>query len=113
MPCWYLLEGQLFRGLVVWGCYDLASISTVFIYRYYKTFSGNYIGPDNLKRFKTYKGFVRKINEGIITYCNPASEILWEKKIYKGNKPFEKNGMRYIYASEYFNFFKEHIIQIL
>ena len=82
-------------------------------YRYYKTFSGNYIGPDNLKRFKTYKGFVRKINEGIITYCSPASEILWKKKIYKGNKPFEKNGMRYIYASEYFNFFKEHIIQIL
>ena len=51
-------------------------------YRYYKTFSGNYIGPDNLKRFKTYKGFVRKINEGIITYLQSCFRNFMEKKKY-------------------------------
>jgi aminoglycoside 3-N-acetyltransferase len=77
-------------------------------YRYYKNFSGYYVGADGFKKHRTYKGFVRKINEGIITNCNPASEILWEKNKYKGNKPFTNNGMRYIYANDYFNFFKKN-----
>ena len=35
-------------------------------YRYYKNFSSYYVGPDGLKKYKTYKGFVRKINEMVI-----------------------------------------------
>ncbi len=76
-------------------------------YRYYKNFSGYYIDHEQNKLFKKYKGFVRNLEQNIQTSCNNAAEILWNKKIYKGNKPFIGNGIRYIYANEYFNFFKE------
>ena len=77
-------------------------------YRFYKDFSGYYIGPDGKKSYKTYMGYVRKIDEGIVTNCNPASDILWERNLYKGQKPFVGNGLRFIYANDYFNFFKEY-----
>ena len=77
-------------------------------YRFYKGFNGYYIGPDGKKSYKTYMGYVRKIDEGIVTNCNPASDILWERNLYKGQKPFVGNGLRFIYANDYFNFFKEY-----
>lgn len=77
-------------------------------YRYYKNFTGYYIDDKNKKLLKTYKGYVRKIEDGIITSCNNAGEILWDSKIYKGYKPLLGNGIRYIYANEYFAFFKKY-----
>ena len=76
-------------------------------YRYYKDFTGYYIDADKKKLLKTYKGYVRKTEDGIITSCNNAAEVLWDRGIYKGSKPLLGNGIRYIYSSEYFNFFKE------
>ena len=42
-----------------------------------------------------------------MTSCNNASEILWDRKIYKGSKPFTGTGIRYIFSKDYFAFFKE------
>jgi aminoglycoside 3-N-acetyltransferase len=76
-------------------------------YRYYKNFSGYYIDGDKKKFFKTYKGYVRKLENGIVTSCNNAANILWERKLYKGCQPKSGNGIRYIFTNDYFNFFKE------
>ena len=77
-------------------------------YRYYKNFTGCYIDAEKKKLVKTYKGYVRKIEDGIITSCNSAAEILWDRRIYKGSKPLSGNGIRYVFSSEYFDFFKEY-----
>ena len=61
---------------------------------------------DKKKLLKTYKGYVRKIDDGIITSCNNAAEVLWDRGIYKGSKPLLGNGIRYVYSNDYFNFFK-------
>jgi aminoglycoside 3-N-acetyltransferase len=76
-------------------------------YRYYKYFSGYYIDANKIKNLKTYKGYVRKIEDGIVTSCNSAADILWNRRIYKGSKPLMGNGIRYIFSTEYFDFFKE------
>ena len=76
-------------------------------WRYYKRFSGNYVDKEKNTSIKTCVGYVRKINEGIETTLDPAGELMWEKKIYKGSKPFEKTGIRYVMANDYFNLFKE------
>ena len=76
-------------------------------YRYFKNFSGYYIDPDKKRSLKTYKGFVRKVEDGVMTSCNNAGEILWDKKLYKGCKPLSGNGIRYIFSNDYFSFFKD------
>ena len=76
-------------------------------YRYYKEFNGYYIDANKKKIYKSYKGYVRKLEDGIITSCNNAAEILWDRKIYKGSKPLSGNGIRYIFSNDYFSFFKE------
>jgi len=76
-------------------------------WRYYKYFTGNYTNKYNLLEKKIYKGYVKKIDEGVETTLNPAGELLWEKKLYKGNRPFIKNGLRYVRSKDYFNLFKE------
>lgn len=77
-------------------------------YRNYKFFTSDYIGPDKKKKIRTYKGFVRKFHEGVITYCNPAGKKLWDLKKYKGDLPFKGTGMRNIYAKDYYDFFKNN-----
>ena len=76
-------------------------------YRYFKDFSGFYISNDKKRVFKTYKGFVRKIEDGVLTSCNNAAQILWQRKYYNGSKPFVGNGIRYIFSQDYFEFFEE------
>ena len=76
-------------------------------YRYFKDFTGYYIDANQKKTLKTYKGFVRNSQDGIETTCNNAAEVLWERGNYKGSKPLQGNGLRYIYSNDYFNFFKE------
>ena len=43
-------------------------------YRYFKKFSGNYIDK-NQQKIKTYSLFVRKIDQGVKTFVNPAGEL--------------------------------------
>ena len=76
-------------------------------WRYYKKFTGKYTGPDKITLEKTYRGYVRNEEKGIITTLNPAGDLLWEKNIYKGNKPFQGNGLRYVCANDYFKLFNE------
>ena len=77
-------------------------------YRYYKNFSGYYIDINGHKDFRTYTGYVRKIEEGIVTNCNLAGEVLWNEGFYKGDRINQNSGSRYIYALDYFNFFKKY-----
>ncbi len=76
-------------------------------WKFYKNFTGNYKDKNGNSTIKTYKGYVRKINEGIDTTLDPAGELLWERNLYKGNKINEGNGLRFVYANDYFDFFKE------
>ena len=76
-------------------------------WRYYKDFSGNYINKDKKTSFKTYTGYVRKLSDGVETTLDPAGELMWEKNIYKGFKPFQKTGIRYVMANDYFKLFEE------
>ena len=65
-------------------------------YRYFKNFTGPYIGFDKKKNMRTYKIFVRKLDLGIVTNVNPASDLLWKENLYYGDKPFYKSGLRVI-----------------
>ncbi len=76
-------------------------------WRFYKKFTGKYTDKKKITITKTYKGYVKKLDEGIQTTLNPAGELLWKKKHYKGFKPFEGNGLRYVYSKDYFDLFKE------
>ena len=76
-------------------------------WRYYKKFTGKYTGPNKITLEKTYLGYVRDEEKGVITTLNPAGELLWERKFYKGNKPFQGSGLRYVTANDYYNLFNE------
>jgi hypothetical protein len=56
---------------------------------------------------KTYLGYVRNLDKNIVSTLNPAADLLWEKKLYKGNRPFINNGLRFISSKNYFNFFSK------
>ena len=73
-------------------------------YRYFKTFSGAYIGWDGLMKEKSYKLFVRDIDRGVKTDVNPAGELLWNAGLYKGFRPKVDTGLRVIKAVDMFNF---------
>ena len=72
-------------------------------YRYFKNFEGEYIDKNGLKSTKTYKLYVRKIEDGITTDVDRAMDLLWSKSLYKGEKFNEGYGMRTIKFSDFFN----------
>jgi len=78
-------------------------------YRYYKNFTGQYVDINGENKSKTYKIFVRDIENGIVTNVNPAGELMWKNGLYKGDRPREKTGLRLINSLEMFNFISELI----
>lgn len=78
-------------------------------YRYHKEFTGNYTGWDGSTEQKTYTLFVRKLEKHIRTFVNPMGEILWDKGLYSGCRPSERNGMRVISARDMFDAVSEVI----
>ncbi len=78
-------------------------------YRYFKKFSGNYIDKNQQKIKKTYSLFVRKIDQGVKTFVNPAGELLWKEGLYKGDKPRVNTGLRTIKSNELFEFISDII----
>ena len=79
-------------------------------YRYMKKFTSNYIDKNgNLTLQKNYSIYVRDINKGVLTNVNPAGEGMWEKEIYKGDRPFINSGLRTATAREVFDYTKEII----
>ena len=61
-------------------------------------FNVNYIDNDNNRFKKKYGYYARKRDEGVKTYLEPMSILLWKKKLYKGNKYNVGNGLRTIMA---------------
>ena len=55
---------------------------------------------------KIYKGYVRNLEKGVDTTLNPAGDLLWKKGKFIGNKPFIKNGFRYVRSKDYFDLFE-------
>lgn len=73
-------------------------------YRYFKDFTGGYIGRDGAGCEKTYKLFVRDIENGVVTHVNPCGELLWQAGLYKGLRPGAGSGLRTINAPDVFAF---------
>ena len=73
-------------------------------YRYFKTFTGNYIDWNGVLSEKAYKLFVRDIERSVKTDVNPAGELLWKARLYKGFRPKVDTGLRVINAVDMFNF---------
>jgi len=80
-------------------------------WRIFKNFTGTYTNRNYETSTKTFKGYVRNISKGIITNVDPAGELMWEKGIYHGSRPFVGNGLRFVFANDYFNLFNELLNQ--
>ena len=75
-------------------------------WRYYKSFSGEYTNHNKETKTRIYKGYVRDLEKGVDTTLNPAGDLLWKKGKFIGNKPFIKNGFRYVRSKDYFDLFE-------
>jgi aminoglycoside 3-N-acetyltransferase len=66
-------------------------------YRKYRYFTGKYTDRygEELERIYAFYG-----NGGVKTVLNPLDEILWERKLYIGNKPNEGHGIRVINSKD-------------
>ena len=73
-------------------------------YRYSKEFSGDYIDFVGNKFSAIYSIYVRKIEEGVLTYVNPAGESMWVNGISHGDRPGVDSGLRIASAREVFDF---------
>ncbi len=72
-------------------------------YRFDKIFEGIYNDSKNIPFKKKFSVFVRDIENNIVTDVDGMENILWEKKIYRGKKFNEGNGMRVANCSEVFD----------
>lgn len=68
-------------------------------YRFQKEFAGEYTGSDGVKQQRTYSIFVRNLDEGIVTSVDRMGELLWDKGLYRGDRPKHGSGLRVISAN--------------
>lgn len=78
-------------------------------YRYHKKFTCDYTDASGNTESKTYGLFVRNIEKGVLTYVNPAGELMWQKGIYYGCRPNEGCGLRIVSAKQMYEFVSEII----
>jgi aminoglycoside 3-N-acetyltransferase len=78
-------------------------------YRYHKKFTGDYTDESGTTVKKTYGLFVRDLERGVRTDVNAMGEILWERGLYSGDRPFEGTGLRTIYATDLYRAVSEVI----
>ena len=69
-------------------------------YRYYKDFTGTYIDSKNISSQKTYKLYVRNLEENVESWVKPMGDLLWKKNLYKGCKYNEGNFFSTIKAND-------------
>jgi aminoglycoside 3-N-acetyltransferase len=72
-------------------------------YRFHKEFTGQYTDANGVTSKRTYGLFVRDLDKGVTTDVNPMSEVLWEKGLYRGDRPQQGFGFRTISANAVFN----------
>ena len=67
-------------------------------YRYRKSFTAPYTGENGLTGPRTFELFVRDIENGVMTHVDPMGELLWERGLYRGDRPKQGAGLRTISA---------------
>lgn len=72
-------------------------------YRFHKSFSGTYIDQNGEKSVRTYLLFVRDLEKGVRTSVDRMGERLWEKGLYRGDRPKTGSGIRVIQANAMFD----------
>lgn len=72
-------------------------------YRYFKSFIGNYTDASGHTSSREYSLYVRDIERGVVTDVVSAGELLWQQGLYHGDRPNQKTGLRWIYATEMFD----------
>ncbi len=78
-------------------------------YRYYKDFTGTYIDSKNISSQKTYKLYVRDLENNVESWVKPMGDLLWKKNLYNGCKYNEGNFFSTIKANDVY-FQTERII---
>ncbi|MDR5831971.1 AAC(3) family N-acetyltransferase [Caballeronia sp. LP006] len=73
-------------------------------YRYFKSFTAEYCGAGRALTTKTYRVYVRDIEQGVLTHVDPAGEIMWREGLYAGARPGTGNGVRSVRARRMFDF---------
>ena len=68
-------------------------------YRFHKEFTAQYTDANGVTSERTYAIFVRDLDKGVTTDVNSMSEILWEKGLYRGDRPQQGFGFRTISAT--------------
>lgn len=71
------------------------------VYRFHKTFPGTYIDATQNAHKAEFNIFVRK--DGVETWVDPMGELLWERGLYRGDRPHVGSGFRTIKATDVFN----------
>ena len=78
-------------------------------YRFHKKFTGKYVCENGIEKIETFGLFVRKLEMGVTTFVDPMENILWEKGLYTGKRPFEGSGFRVIDAQALYSEVEEVI----
>ncbi|AMW34965.1 AAC(3) family N-acetyltransferase [Haematospirillum jordaniae] len=80
-------------------------------YRFFKTFTAPYTDWHGVMANKSYRLYVRDLENGVRTHVNPAGELLWEKGLYKGDRPLVGSGLRVVRSKAMFNLVEQIIEQ--
>lgn len=78
-------------------------------YRLFKTFSGRYTDAHGCTEQRDYQLFVRDIDRGVVTSVERMGERLWQKGLYRGDRPLHDAGLRIIDANAMF----EEVSQVI
>ncbi|MGE0632960.1 MAG: DUF4910 domain-containing protein [Pseudobdellovibrionaceae bacterium] len=80
-------------------------------YRYFKTFNADYTDKFGFTSGRSFKLFVRKLQEGVVTDVNSMGEKLWSENLYKGMRSQQGHGLRTITAETLFEVTKQVILE--
>lgn len=72
-------------------------------YRHIKTFTGRYTDVNGDAAERTCGLFVRDIGRGVVTSARRMSELLWEQRLYQGDRTGEGTGLRSISANDLYD----------
>jgi aminoglycoside 3-N-acetyltransferase len=77
-------------------------------YRIHKRFTGEYTDKHGKTEERTYGFFC---NGGYKTVLDPIDDLIWKEGLYRGNRPYEGDGVRVIGANEITDFTMDLIKQ--
>lgn len=78
-------------------------------YRFHKRFEGAYIGSDGTATTRAFGLYVRNIDRGVKTHLDPMEAVLWQRGLYRGDRPDVGSGLRTIEAAAFYDAVSEVI----